>query len=184
MSLLPFFEWLGSTDGSFELAGSTLAWPLVESFHVWTLPLFFGMTALMDLRLVGLVMRDVPMSEVYNRLVPWMIAGFVVMVVTGLLLVYAKPVKTYQSIWFRAKFVMLLLAGLNVWFFHSGIYRKIREWDRTRPPRRARTAGVVSLVLWAGIIVTGRMIAYNWFDCDRQPQPGIVNMLAGCVVAE
>ena len=30
--------------------------------------------------------------------------------------------------------------------------------------------------------VAGRMIAYNWFDCDKQPQPRIVNVLAGCVV--
>ena len=41
-------------------------------------------------------------------------------------------------------------------------------------------AGAVSLVLWASIVVAGRMIAYNWFDCDRQPQPSIVNVLAGC----
>jgi hypothetical protein len=26
------------------------------------------------------------------------------------------------------------------------------------------------------------MIAYNWFDCDMQPQPAIVNTLAGCQV--
>jgi hypothetical protein len=26
------------------------------------------------------------------------------------------------------------------------------------------------------------MIAYNWFDCDRQPQPAIVNWAAGCVL--
>jgi len=28
----------------------------------------------------------------------------------------------------------------------------------------------------------GRMIAYNWFDCDHQPQPEWVNWLAGCPV--
>ena len=32
------------------------------------------------------------------------------------------------------------------------------------------------------IIVAGRMIAYNWFDCDIQPQPAFVNWAAGCVV--
>jgi hypothetical protein len=26
------------------------------------------------------------------------------------------------------------------------------------------------------------MIAYNWFDCDKQPQPNVVNLAAGCVV--
>ena len=30
-----------------------------------------------------------------------------------------------------------------------------------------------------GVIVTGRMIAYNWFDCDMPP-PSIIVQLAGC----
>jgi len=57
------------------------------------------------------------------------------------------------------------------------------EWDLAPvTPRGARRAATLSLVLWAGIIVAGRMIAYNWFDCDIQPQPAFVNWAAGCVV--
>ena len=52
------------------------------------------------------------------------------------------------------------------------------------PPKRRARAGALSLALWAGIIVTGRMIAYNWFDCDLQPQPAFVNWAAGCVVPQ
>jgi hypothetical protein len=43
-------------------------------------------------------------------------------------------------------------------------------------------AGATSLILWAIIVVAGRMIAYNWFDCDKQPQSRVVNVFAGCVV--
>jgi hypothetical protein len=28
------------------------------------------------------------------------------------------------------------------------------------------------------------MIAYNWFDCDRQPQPDIINFLTSCAATE
>jgi hypothetical protein len=42
----------------------------------------------------------------------------------------------------------------------------------------------VSSQLWIGIIFSGRMIAYNWFDCDRQPQPDIINFLTSCVATE
>jgi hypothetical protein len=71
---------------------------------------------------------------------------------------------------------------LNVWLFHSTTYRKVSEWERDPvPPKRARMAAGLSLALWAGIVIAGRMIAYNWFDCDRQPQPAIVNWAAGCV---
>jgi len=105
------------------------------------------------------------------------------MVITGVMLFYAIPVRSYQSLWFRIKVVALILAGLNAFVFHATIDRRIAEWDRDpMPPRAARRAGAASLALWAIIVVAGRMIAYNWFDCDKQPQPRVVNALAGCVV--
>jgi hypothetical protein len=75
-----------------------------------------------------------------------------------------------------------VLAALNAWVFHNGgMYRRLAEWDRAAAtPRAARVAGAASLVLWVAIIFSGRMIAYNWFDCDK-PEPAIVNLLAGCV---
>ena len=182
MSLLPVFQWLGDTQWSIALHESLYLYPLIESVHVLTLCLFIGMTMMWDLRLLGWTLRAVPFSELTERLMPWMKAGFVVMVVTGVLLVYAIPVRSYQSIWFRVKVVMLILAGVNAWVFHLTVERSAPAWGRApRPPRAARIAGALSLTLWIGIIVTGRMIAYNWFDCDKQPQPAVVNMLAGCV---
>jgi hypothetical protein len=56
----------------------------------------------------------------------------------------------------------------------------VHEWGTGRtPPRKARMAGAASLLLWALIIVCGRMIAYNWFDCDMNPGP-TMRMLTGC----
>jgi len=45
-----------------------------------------------------------------------------------------------------------------------------------------RLAALASLTLWAVIVVSGRLIAYNWFDCDIQPQSDFINWAAGCVV--
>jgi len=183
MSLLAFCEWLDATAGSTALHESMYMYPIVESTHVLALMLFVGFAIVLDLRLLGLILRGVPVSQVAGRLLPWTIAGFVVMTVTGLLLFYAIPVRTYQSIFFRAKVIFLILAGLNVWYFHTRVYTRIAEWDRDIiTPTAARRAGLASLVLWAGIIVAGRMIAYNWFDCDIQPQSAFVNWAAGCVV--
>ena len=165
MSLLGFCEWLASTSGSIALHESLYMYPIVESVHVWTLCLFVGLATMMDLRLLGLAMRRVPLSEVMERLLPWTAAGFILMAISGALLFYAIPVRTYQNIFFRVKVVMLILAGLNVWVFQRGVYRSVAEWDRDPfPPRSARIAGALSLALWAAVIVAGRMIAYNWFD--------------------
>ena len=152
---------------------------------MWSLCLFFGLTVMFDLRLLGWTMRSVPVSEVIRRLLPWTIAGFVIMVISGTLLFYAIPLRSYQNIFFRGKMLLLLLAGLNVLIFHSRVFPRIATWDADAiPPTAARVAGALSLALWIGIVFSGRMIAYNWFDCDRQPQSAIINFLTSCVATE
>ena len=181
MSLQRFCEWLASTPGSIALHESLWGYPVLESTHVLTMCLFLGMIVMLDLRLLSVTMRYVPVSQVAGRLLPWARAGFVVMVITGVLLFYAIRIRTFHSVFFRFKVLALILAGLNAWVFHWGVFRSVAEWDLDPVlPKRARMAGALSLVLWASIVVAGRMIAYNWFDCDRQPQPPIVNLLAGC----
>ena len=143
MSLLSFVEWLASTRWSIALHESLYLYPLIESAHVLTLGLFVGLAAMIDLRLLGLTMRRVPVSEVTARLVPWTKAGFVVMVITGALLFYAIPVRTYQSVFFRVKVGMLLLAGLNVWLFHARVEPRVADWDLAPvTPLPARVAAV------------------------------------------
>ena len=123
------------------------------------------MVVMMDLRLLGITLLQTPASEVVARLIPWTTIGFVVMVISGSLLFYAIPVKAYLNIFFRLKVAFLLLAGANTAVFHNTTFRRIGEWDTDLvPPFRARLAGGLSLLLWALIVVAGRMIAYNWFD--------------------
>jgi hypothetical protein len=185
VSLLPFCQWLADTPWSIALHESLYMYPLVESVHVLTLCLFVGMAVMLDLRLIGWTLKGVPVSEVTDRLVPWMKAGFAIMVVTGVMLFYAIPIRSYQNIFFRVKMVMLVLAGLNAWVFHATVHKRVLEWDfAPKPPAGARLAGALSLTLWIAIVVAGRMIAYNWFDCDKQPQSAFVNAAAGCVVPQ
>ena len=165
MSLLGFCQLLGSTHGSIALHESIWAYPIIESVHVLTLCLFLGLTVMLDLRLLGVTMMRTPASEVFQRLMPWTIVGFAVMVATGALLFFAIPVKTYLNIFFRLKVAFLVLAGVNVGVFQRTVSRSMDRWDNDPvPPFRARLAAGISLVLWAGIVIAGRMIAYNWFD--------------------
>ena len=185
MTLLPFCQWLAETRGSIALHESLFMYPLVESAHVLTLCLFLGMAIMLDLRLLGLdAARACRCTEITRRLGPWMVAGFVVMVITGGLLFYAipDPVVPEHLVPDQGRD-----AGAGrperVGVSHHGAPPRGRVGPAIRvPPNAARRAGATSLVLWAIIVVAGRMIAYNWFDCDKQPQPTIINVAAGCVV--
>jgi hypothetical protein len=166
MFLFRFCEWLAATPGSIALHESRYMYLIVLSVHVLALCLFVGTAAMVDLRLLGLTMQTARVSEVMTRLLPWTTAGFFVMITSGTLLFYAAPLLRYQNIFFRAKMATLVLAGLNVLVFHKTVYRRVAEWDLNPvPPRGARVVGGLALVLWATLIMLGRMIPYQvyWF---------------------
>lgn len=166
VSLVRVFEWLGNTPWSIALHESRYVFLIVLTVHVLTLSVFVGTAVMIDLRLLGAAMTRVPVSQVMTRLLPWSGAGFLVMIASGALLFYAAPLLRYENVFFRLKMGALALALINVWLFHRTVYRRIAEWDLDPvPPRSARMAGVLSLVLWAIIITTGRMMAYHdyWF---------------------
>jgi hypothetical protein len=176
-------HWLDSTAWSTALHESLYMYPLIESTHVLTLGLFVGLTVAWDLRLLGVTFTSVPVTEFARRILPWSRAGFYVMFTTGALLFYAIPVRNYQNVFFRTKMILLVLALLNIWYFHNRTERSVKEWESSvPPPRTARLAAAVSIALWFAIVVSGRMIAYNWFDCDIQPQSDFINWAAGCEV--
>jgi len=181
--LLAFCEWLAETPWSIALHESLYVYPVVETIHVLSLMLFVGSVAFLDLRLLGWTLRGVPVSEVSAGILPWALAGFAITMVSGALLFYAIPVRTFLSIFFRIKVLLILVSGANVWVFQRRVKRSARSWDTDpRPPGRVRIAGAISLASWALVIAMGRMIAYDWFDCDRQPQSVFVNWAAGCIL--
>lgn len=165
MEFLPLIRWLDATAGSVAIRESIMLYPVIETTHVLMLCLFLGMIALLDLRLLGAALPGVPVSQVAGRLLPWALAGFVLMAISGALLFYSGPLRAWGNIFFRIKMVMILLTGVNALLFHFTVYKRVASWDNdARPPLRARVAGFCSLVLWCGVVICGRMQAYNWFD--------------------
>ena len=82
--------------------------------------------------------------------------------VTGFLLFWAEAATAYHSVHFWIKMALIVLAGLNAMFFESKLHPQMAGWDTSAvPPLSARMAGVVSLVLWTAIMVTGRTMAYT-----------------------
>jgi hypothetical protein len=173
-------DWLAAQPGSIALHESLYAYTWIETAHVLGITLFVGTIAMVDLRLLGLAFRRAPVSAMNARMLPWTVAGFVLMIVTGALLFYAIPVRSFHSLWFRAKVLLMGVAAINIFVFHARVERDRARWDGdATPPRGARIAAAISLAAWAGVIVTGRMIAYNWFDCDK-PQSAFVHQFTGC----
>ena len=156
------FEWVDTFPSSIVLRESLNAYPILLTTHVVSMCLFAGLMAFWDLRLVGLALRPASVSSIIRRIFPWALTGFAISAITGTLLLYSQPMRYYGNFYFWLKTGMMALAGVNMFVFHVTVGKSMKEWEEdVRTPLPARVAGVLALVLWAGVVVTGRLIAYS-----------------------
>ncbi|MGZ6038920.1 MAG: DUF6644 family protein [Phenylobacterium sp.] len=140
---------------------SEVVFPAIETVHVLGLAAMAGTIAIVDLRLLGVLYRDVPADVVEAQVLPITWIGFGLLVVTGGLLFTAEAAKVFYNPALRVKFVLLILAGLNMALFNVTVRRRIAAWRaEPRAPLGGRAAAAGSLALWAGVIFAGRAIAY------------------------
>ena len=189
-----FLNWLQHSLGkgsspdaqswSEALLGSLNFWSLLEGTHLIALMLFAGTILVVDLRLLGATFRKTKVSTISDAILPLTVFSFAFVVVTGTGLLFAKPIFYYHTIWFLLKMVLLALALLNIVVFHGRVQATQGSWDADEtPPTQARMSAAGSLILWMLVIVCGRFIPYNWYECGK-PQPAFVNWVQQCKTSE
>jgi hypothetical protein len=164
-ALFRLCEWLEATPLGVMVRESLWGFPILVAIHIIGLIFSAGIVVWLDLRLLGVSMRAVPVSIVYRRLMPVAFGGFAVMFVSGGILLTGFATSAYHNVYFAAKVAALLLAAANAAFYHANVERRIALWDRSpAPPLAARMAGLISIVLWATVIMAGRMMAYTLYS--------------------
>ncbi|MFT3905798.1 MAG: hypothetical protein QM718_05805 [Steroidobacteraceae bacterium] len=134
---------------------------IVESVHVLAITLVAGTVAIVDLRILGALLKGEGLLELAPGILRTTWLGFVVMLASGIALFWAEALPLYGNPAFRVKLLLLLLLGINQLWFHCTSFRTVAHWGTQRPaPQSARLAAVLSLLGWAGVIVCGRAIAY------------------------
>lgn len=117
-----------------------------------------------DLRLTTPLFGNLPISKLVRRLMPATIAAAAVVVASGLALAAPAPDVLLATTLVRAKFVLLALALINAWYLHAVTARTIEQWDTVDvTPVAARISAVLSLTLWAAIVVSS-LLAPFWLE--------------------
>src|SRR5688500_16350655 len=164
MTMLAWCEWLETTAVALLIRESAYGFPIVVAFHIMGLTLSIGMLIWFDLRLLGLVMTRTRVSDLYRRLAPYILCGFVIMFGSGLLLFTGFAVAAYGNLYFRIKLAAMIIGGVNALIFHFSTERSVAAWDDLpRPPLAARLAGLTSALVWMVAILSGRLMSYTMF---------------------
>jgi hypothetical protein len=156
-----FLHWLESTPPAIAISESSWLFPGIESIHVLAIALVVGSITMVDLRLLDINLRERPVGELIAEVLPWSWVSFAVAACSGALMFSSNASHYWGTVPFRAKMLLLSLAGINMVVFHATIYRSVDIWGRRPPtPRIAKISGGVSLGLWIGVVTLGRWIGF------------------------
>lgn len=158
MEAMAFFEWL---DGSF-LASISKAYgglfAVVQMFHLLALALLGGMVLVSDLRLLNVVMKDVPSEEVAANTNKFFDIAVWMLLASGIFMSSAVAMKLYYNEMFWAKMSALAAGLLFVYLIRRPLLRHdhatIGVWTR-------RSIAVSSMLVWFTVAACGRWIGFS-----------------------
>ena len=140
------------------MRNSPALYPAVEILHIIGFVVLVGSIVALDLRLLGLG-RAIPIQPMAQLLLPLSRFGFLLAISMGFLLFSADASHVVRNSAFRAKAVLITLALITVVIAHAGPWRRIASWG-AEAPASAKVLAFASLVLWLGVVCSGRLIAY------------------------
>jgi putative copper export protein len=148
-----FAEWLAATPPSVYIQNHN-AWfiPLVQSVHIVGIAVIIGSVLMINLRILGFAGTDQTLRQTSNRFAPWVTAALYLLLVTGILMVIGEPVRELVTFSFWLKMFLVALSTVIAVNFQ----RKLRA-DR----QPIKWLALATFVIWAFIIILGRLIAYD-----------------------
>jgi hypothetical protein len=159
----PLAFWMRDSQLNTIINGSGWIFPASETLHFLGLILLFGSLLIMDMRILGFA-RALPVKTLMT-FTPYTIIGFGINVVTGIIFLFADPVRYFPNLSWQLKMLCVGGAAANVLYFKFVIFPVIeRAGDAVCERLDARIVAAASLVLWALVIIFGRLIPYLGSD--------------------
>ncbi|HXP88383.1 MAG TPA: DUF6644 family protein [Bryobacteraceae bacterium] len=153
--LLPFFEWSDNSFLGAWIRSKTWVFPVIETVHILALTVLLAGIIVIDLRLMGLMMRRMTVSGLTRELKPFINWSIAIILTTGAALYSSEALKCFDNpaFWFKMTFLFLAL------IFQFTLYRSTTKTEQTTPGK-GWTVGILSLILWFAVGWGGRGIGF------------------------
>lgn len=158
MDLLFLFEWLDASllaDMSKAYGG---VFAVVQMFHLLALALLGGMVLVADLRLLGVLLTDLPSEVVVENTQRWFNRALLVMFLSGVFMSSAVALKLYYNTMFWAKMAAFLVGVVFVYAIRRPLLRFAHD---TINPVALRLTAISSLMIWFTVAACGRWIGFS-----------------------
>jgi hypothetical protein len=155
MSILPFFQWMEALPLTESLREVPWFGAMINVMHLVSLVVFSGGLLIVDIRLMGGGLTKQPLAQVAREARPWLIGGFVGLVITGIPQLMLTAIKEYYAPLFWFKMEVMLVALI----FTFVVRHNVTMADEARLGRVwGKVVGIVSIALWSAVAIPARLI--------------------------
>jgi Family of unknown function (DUF6644) len=170
-----FAEWLSATLPSvFIQQHNAWAIPTIQSIHIVGIAMVMGSVLMIDLRILGWAGMDQTLRQTTSRFGPWLTGSLWLLLATGILMVIAEPVRELVTLSFWLKMALVAIGTVTAAIFQAALRRHDEQWGDILVHRLSiKGLAILTFLIWACIIVLGRLIAYDhvwgsWSPSQRQ----------------
>jgi hypothetical protein len=146
--------------------------PTVQSIHILGIGIVAGSVFMMSLRILRGAGMDQSVRQVHRRFGPWLNGGLWVLLATGILMIIGEPARELITFSFWLKMTLLAVGVTIAAAFGATVRKHGEQWDEALAKRSSvKLLAVATLLIWASIIVLGRLIAYDHVWGPLSPAP-------------
>ncbi|MDR1988652.1 MAG: hypothetical protein LBQ09_00305 [Acidobacteriaceae bacterium] len=156
--ILAFAQWCEASGVGTAIRESTWAFAVLESIHLISLASMGGTVLFIDMRLLGLGLRQHPVAALAADVWRWQTIALSALLMSGLGMYCSEAVKCYYSTSFWVKMCALAVVIL----FTFTIRRSVVFAPEGRHTRvTQRLVAILSLALWFIVSASGRWIGFS-----------------------
>jgi len=155
-ALLSLFQWCEAPGPGRIVRESLWMFPVLEAFHLVGLAVLGGALLVVDLRLMGIGLKDSTIQDIDRQARPWLTFSVALCLITGVLLFLSEAVKCYYNTSFWVKIVTLPVAILFTYLVKERFARKALYTSAY-----SQWVASADLLLWFIVALGGRWIGYS-----------------------
>ena len=158
MSLLHYFEALEASPIGVFVKDKAATFACIEAVHLMALALLGAAVLSTDLRLLNVVLRDVPSNTVTDQAHRWFKWSLAALLVTGFFMLAGVATKCYHNPFYWTKMITLAIGIVFVFAIRAPLLRK----DHAQlNPWTLKLVALASLMIWFVVAASGRWIGFS-----------------------
>ncbi len=173
MDIVFIFEWLDASWLAELSKSSAGVFAMVQTVHIASMVMLGGMVMLGDLRMMNVLLPNVPSATIINGTRKWIWLALLFIILSGLYEASAIAMKLAHNSFFFAKMAGLGMGMAFILTIRSAVYSRAPavvegegvnnniQLDEVVQPWVVKLVAVTSLLIWFSVASAGRWIGFS-----------------------